>query len=126
MAATVACPLLVVNMGNPDSGPVFTGYVGLFVVGIAFLAVGLAASAATASPLVAAAGTAAALLALWLGGVLAGGLGGRPHLVLDYLSPASHVTGFLRGTLAVSDFTYFASMALAGVAAAWAILRTRR
>ena len=74
----------------------------------------------------AAAGTAAVLLALWLGGVLGGGLGGRPHLVLDYLSPASHVIGFQRGTLAVSDLTYFASMALAGLAVAWAVLRTRR
>ena len=126
IAATVACPLLVASMGKPDAGPVLTGYAGLVFLGAGFLAVGLAVSAATANPLVAAAGTAAVLVALWLGGVLAGGLGGRPHLVLEYLSPASHVTGFLRGTLAVVDVTYFASMVAVGFAGAIAVLRTRR
>jgi ABC-2 type transport system permease protein len=126
IAATVACPLLVASMGNPDSGPIFTGYVGLFLVGVALLSVGLAVSAATSNPLVAAAGTAATLVALWLTGVLAGGLGGRPHLVLEYLSPTSHVTGFMRGTLAVADITYFFSLAVAGVAAVIAVLGSRR
>jgi hypothetical protein len=75
---------------------------------------------------VAAAGTAAVLITLWLAGVLAGGLGGRPHVVLGYLSPTSHVTGFLRGTLAVADVAYFLSMVAAGVVAVIAVLGTRR
>jgi ABC-2 type transport system permease protein len=125
-AATVVCPLLVASMGEPDPGPVLTGYVGFLLVGLGFLAIGLAVSAATASPLVSAAGTAAVLVALWLGGVLAGGLGGRPHVVLQYLSPVNHVTGFLRGTLGVADVAYFASMVVVGVAASVAILRIRR
>jgi ABC-2 type transport system permease protein len=126
IAATVACPLLVSSMGNPDAGPVVTGYVGLVLLGAGFLAIGVAVSAATANPLVAAAGTAAVLVALWLGGVLAGGLGGRPHLVLEYLSPSSHVTGFLRGTLALTDVVYFVSMIVAGFAGALAVLGRRR
>jgi ABC-2 type transport system permease protein len=126
IAATVACPLLVSSMGNPDTGPILTGYVGLVLLGAGFLALGLAVSAATGNPLVAAAGTAAVLVALWLGGVLAGGLGGRAHLVLEYLSPASHVTGFLRGTLALVDVTYFVSMIVVGFAGALGVLRARR
>ena len=125
-AATVACPLLVAGMGDPDPGPVLTGYAGFFLVGLGFLAVGLAVSAATSSPLASAAGTAAVLASLWLGGVLAGGLGGRPHVVLQYLSPANHVTGFLRGTLGVTDVAYFGSMVVGGLAAAVAVLRVRR
>jgi ABC-2 type transport system permease protein len=126
IAATVVCPLLVASMGNPDGGPIVTGYVGLFLVGTGFLALGLAVSAATPNPLVAAAGTAAVLVALWLAGVLAGGLGGRPHVILEYLSPTSHVTGFLRGTVAVADVAYFLSMAVIGVAAVIAVLGSRR
>jgi ABC-2 type transport system permease protein len=118
--------LLVASMGNPDGGPIVTGYVGLFLVGTGFLALGLAVSAATPNPLVAAAGTAAVLVALWLAGVLAGGLGGRPHVILEYLSPTSHVTGFLRGTLAVADVAYFLSMTLAGVVGVIAVLGSRR
>jgi ABC-2 type transport system permease protein len=126
IAATVVCPLLVASMGNPDSGPILTGYVGLALVGVGFLALGLAVSAATPNPLVAAAGTAAVLVALWFAGVLAGGLGGRPHAFLQYLSPTSHVTGFLRGTLAVTDVAYFLSMVAAGVVAVVAVLGSRR
>jgi ABC-2 type transport system permease protein len=126
IAATIVCPILVSSMGNPDGGPIVTGYVGLVLVGVGFLSLGLAVSAATPNPLVAAAGTAAVLVALWLAGVLAGGLGGRLHVVLEYLSPTSHVTGFLRGTLSVADVAYFLSMTLVGIVGAIVVLRTRR
>ncbi|MBV9284699.1 MAG: ABC transporter permease subunit [Acidimicrobiia bacterium] len=126
IAATIVCPILVASMGNPDGGPIITGYIGLVVVGVGFLALGLAVSASTPNPLVSAAGTAAVLVALWLAGVLAGGLGGRLHVVLEYLSPTSHVTGFLRGTLAVTDVAYFLSMTVVGVVGVIAILGWRR
>ncbi|MBV8981902.1 MAG: ABC transporter permease subunit [Acidimicrobiia bacterium] len=126
IAATIVCPLLVASMGNPDGGPVVTGYIGLVLVGVGFLALGLAVSSATPNPLVAAAGTAGVLVALWLAGVLAGGLGGRLHVVLQYLSPTSHVTGFLRGTLAVTDVAYFLSMTVVGLVGVIAVLGRRR
>jgi ABC-2 type transport system permease protein len=125
-AATVVCPLLVAGMGNPDAGPIVTGYIGVVLVGGAFVAAGLAVSAATGNPLVAATGTAALLLGLWFGGLVGGGLTGRPKVVLDYLSPASHVTGFLRGTVGVIDVVYFLSLALAGVTVAMVALARRR
>jgi ABC-2 type transport system permease protein len=126
IAATIVCPLLVSSMGNPDAGPIVTGYFGLLLVGVGFLSVGLAVSAATPNPLVAAAGTAAVLVALWLAGVLAGSLGGRLHAVLQYLSPTSHVTGFLRGTIAATDVAYFLSMTLVGLATVVVVLGARR
>ena len=62
IVATIVCPLLVSSMGNPDAGPIITGYIGLVLVGVGFLSLGLAVSAATPNPLVAAAGTAAVLV----------------------------------------------------------------
>jgi ABC-2 type transport system permease protein len=126
VVATVGCPLLVASMGNPDPGPILTGYVGLLLVGVGLLSLGLAVSAATSNPLVAAAGTAAVLVALWLVGILAAGLGGRPHVVLEFLSPTSHVTGFMRGTVAVADVSYFLSMTVAGLAGVITVLGARR
>jgi ABC-2 type transport system permease protein len=125
-AATVVCPLVVASMGRPDAGPIVTGYVGLVLVGGAFVATGLAVSAATANPLVAATGTAAVLVGLWFGGLIGGGLTGKPKAVLDYLSPANHVTGFLRGTVGVVDVVYFLSFAVAGVTVAMIVLARRR
>jgi ABC-2 type transport system permease protein len=122
----VVCPLLVAGMGHPDAGPIVTGYVGVVLVGTAFAAAGLAVSAATPNPLVAATGTSALLLGLWFGGLVGGGLAGRPRAVLDYLSPATHVTGFLRGTLGAVDVVYFVSFALLGVFSATSVLARRR
>jgi ABC-2 type transport system permease protein len=124
--STIACPVMVAHLGHPDAGPIATGYLGLVVIGVSFVAVGLAVSAATSNPLVSAAGSAAVLIALWLAGVVAGGMTGLPQFVLQYLSPTQHVTGFLRGTLSTADLTYFSSVGLIGVVAATVVLDRRR
>jgi len=119
-------PLLVGSMGNPDWGPVVTGYVGFFLVGTAFLSVAVAASAATASQLVAGAVTLGLLVGLWFGAVVAGALDGALRSVVEYLSPSNHVTGFLRGTLALDDVVYFVSLAALAAVVACELLRSRR
>jgi ABC-2 type transport system permease protein len=125
-AASVVCPLVVASMASPDVGPILTGYVGVLVVGGAFVSLGLAVSASTANPLIAATGTAALLVGLWFGGLLGSGLTGKPRAVLDYLSPATHVTGFLRGTLGLTDLVYFASLIVLGAVAAATVVEQRR
>lgn len=127
VVGTLVGPWLVASMGNPDAGPIVTGYIGLVLVGVAFLSVGLAASAATANQLVAAAAAAGLLLALWFGAGIADGLGdGVVPTVLRHLSPSTHVTGFLRGTLAAGDVAYFLSLTVVAVWAAVVIVDARR
>lgn len=126
VAGTVTCPLLLTRMGDPDAGPIITGYIGLVLVGIAFAAVGTAASAATANQLAAAASATGLLLAMWFAAGVVTGLGGPIAGAVRFLSPSTHVTGFLRGTLAADDAVYFLTLTLAGGAAATAILEARR
>jgi len=123
---TVVCPLLIASMGNPDLGPILTGYVGMVVVGLAFVSLAQAVSASTGSPLVAATGAAALLVALWFSALVANGTGGRLGFVLQYLSPSHHVVGFLRGTLGVSDLTYFLSLVVFGFGMTLRVLEVRR
>ncbi len=123
---TAACPLLVAGMGEPDAGPIVTGYVGFVVIGACFYAAGLAVSAATGNPLVAAAGCSALLLGLWSGGLVGRGLSGRPKALLEYLAPSTHATGFLRGTIALSDAVYWLSFFAAALVGALVVLRARR
>lgn len=126
VACSAVCPWLVATMGHPDGGPILTGYVGLVLAVVAFTAVGLAVSAATGSPIVAAAGTAALLLGTWAIGLLGPTLTGTPKLICEQLAPGTHVVGFLRGTLSVNDVVYFVSLAVAGVVATDLVLRSRR
>lgn len=124
--ATFVAPFLLASMGDPDLGPVVTGYIGLFLLGAAFLSVAVAASAATASQLVAGAVAVGILMGLWFGTVVVSGLDGPVRTVVEYLSPSNHVTGFLRGTLALDDVVYFLSLAIVGIVVAAELLRSRR
>lgn len=47
LAGTVAFPLMLANLGAPDWGPVFGGYVACFLLGAAFLAIGMFLSGLT-------------------------------------------------------------------------------
>jgi glucan phosphorylase len=47
-------------------------------------------------------------------------------VVLDALSPATHVTGYLRGTLGIADACYFLSFAALGLGTTALVLRWRR
>lgn len=126
LAATVTAPLVTAALGDPDAGPIITGYVGVALVGVAVAAIGVAASASTANQLVAAAIAAGVLLATWFGGALAGGLPGAPGALLRYLSPSTHVDGFLRGTIAIADVVYFGSAVALGAVLASLVVRVRR
>jgi ABC-2 type transport system permease protein len=126
VVATVGCPILVAMVGHPDGGPIVTGYVGLLAAAVAFAALAAAASAATSNPLTGAAAGAAVLLALWASGVVTSGGRGRLHDVLTGLSPTTHITGFLRGTLALPDLVYFGLLAVFGLGATITVLSWRR
>ena len=104
----------------------FAAAAGVVLVGLAFVAVGLAVSAATSNPLVAAVGSLAVLLALWAAGIVSGGLTGWPRLALEELAPSGHVVGFLRGTLSTKDVVYFVSLLVFGVVTNLVVLEERR
>ena len=126
LAATVTAPVIVSVLGDPDWGPILTGYIGVALVATSFSALGLVTSAATPSQLVAAACSVGGLLSLWFGASVLGSAPGMVGATLTYLSPANHVGGFLRGTIAVVDVVYFASFILVALTTATTVLRVRR
>lgn len=126
VVATLSAPIVVAVLGNPDFGPVVTGYLGLALLCVAAASLGLVASAASSSQLAAAAVSSGALLGLWFGSSVANALPGVLGGLLGYLSPSTHVSGFLRGTIAVTDVVYFASFASVAVAMATVVVRARR
>jgi ABC-2 type transport system permease protein len=101
--------------GEPDWGPIYSGYLGLFLLGAALLGVGLTASSLVSNQVVAAMLALSLFLLLWI-------IDDFGHLLPDpfnafvvNLSLSVHFRPFATGSLYLSDAGYFLSMALLGV-----------
>lgn len=93
--------------------PVWCAIGMMSLMGITFTALGLLASAATETQLLAALTTFALLLLGYVMPLLAARVEGDWSLLLSYLSPVSHVTRGLQGRLLLEDLVYFGSVTLA-------------
>lgn len=111
LALTLQYPLLLSRLGSPDKGPMLTGYLGLFLLGATFLAVGLVASTVTKNQIVAAVGGFAVLLILWIVSWV-GASGSTSNLgeFLRQLSLLDRYENFTKGLIDTRDVLYFASM----------------
>ncbi|MBF0141902.1 MAG: ABC transporter permease [Magnetococcales bacterium] len=112
-------PLLLFAYGSPDGGQIFSGLLGLFLVAATFGAVGLAASAATDNPIVAAVISFGVLLSLWIASWM-GEAGGTDTVdqVLAYISLTGHYEKFLTGVISSADLAYFVIVSLLALVAA--------
>lgn len=102
--------------GNPDPGPIVAGYVGLFLIGAAYISIGMFISSLTESQIVAAVSTASVNLLFLVVG-LAASLVSDPTVVavLEYVSVSSHFADFEKGVLDTRALLFFGSFAFFGV-----------
>jgi ABC-2 type transport system permease protein len=112
LAATLPIAFTVFALGNPDSGPVLAGYLGLALFGAAGLAVGIYASALTENQIVAYVAGVAMTFALFVAGedfvVVA-----APASLAPLLSAAglgAHYWSIGRGVIDTRDLLYFAAV----------------
>src|SRR5262249_5094682 len=67
IGVTLTYPLLILaSNASPDMKPTLVGYLGVFLMGLAFLSVGLLISSMTENQIIAAVGAFGAFLALWV------------------------------------------------------------
>jgi ABC-2 type transport system permease protein len=111
LALTLPLAASVALVGDLDVGPVIGGYAGLLLLGSAYLAVGLTASALTESQVVAfITGAAGCFVALILGTPFAaGGTAGLATQAMAYLGLGTHFASIARGVLDSRDIIYYAS-----------------
>jgi len=106
---------ILYGFGRPEWGPVWTGFLGLFLTGAAYLALGLFLSSLTQNQVVSAAAAFSLFLALWLMHSLGASASGTLSRVLTYISFAGHFDNFGRGVLDTSDVVFFLTLSGAGV-----------
>ena len=107
---TLYYPLLLWVFGDPDGGPIFTSYVGLFLLGSAVLSVGLFASSVTSNQIVAAVVAGGILAALWFVGMAAGYAPEAVGEIISYLSLSGYFPGFMRGIIDTRAIIYYLSV----------------
>lgn len=116
LALTLPAQLLLAPHGDLALPVVATAYLGLLLMGAAFLALTLALGAFTRSPVIAAAGGFALMFLLWaLDGFARPGATGFPHGLLTSLSALGHLAPFLRGLVDTADLIYFAVLSVLGL-----------
>lgn len=105
---TLYYPLLLIIMGDPDMGPIWTSYLGLLLLGSSALAVGIFASSLTSNQIVAAVISGGILVILWISGLTAGASGiGQ---ALSYISMSYHFSYFSIGVIDTRDIIYYLSV----------------
>lgn len=126
LGLTLYYPSILFVFGNPDPGAIIGGYVGLMLLGAAFLSIGLFTSSLTRNQVVAALLGFGVMLILWLIDI-AGRLFGPPVSdVVAYLSLSEHYFDFVRGVIDTRDVTYYLSMIAAFLFLSVQTLQSRR
>jgi ABC-2 type transport system permease protein len=126
LALTLLFPLFLFIFGNPDKGPIISGYVGIFLQAAAFLSIGLWASSLTQNQIVAAIVSFAALLILWLSDNLGQFLGGTIGSIVSYTSVINHFQTFPQGVIQSNDVIYYLTLVIAGIVLSTLSLQSRR
>ena len=126
LALTLLYPIFLFMFGNPDRGPILSGYVGVFLQASAFLAVGLWASSLTQNQIIAAIVAFGGLLILWLSDNLGQFLGGTFGSIVSYTSVINHFQNFPQGVINSPDVVYYLTVIAAGLVLSTLSLQARR
>jgi ABC-2 type transport system permease protein len=115
LALTLTYAGVLQAYGEPDWGPIYSGYLGLVLFTAALVALGLTVSALTANQIVAAVVSLGLFLVLWMIDTL-GSLLPYPfdNMVLG-VSLLAHFTPFATGAMYLSDVGFFVSLILLGL-----------
>ncbi len=123
---TLAYPLLVAVLGNPDPGPIVGGYFGVLLVGAAYLAVGLLASAWTGSQITAFLVAILICAAFTFVDRLPEAVGLRQMEAANLMSFNAHFRSIARGVIDTRDVVFFLTVIVGAVALASHSLESRK
>lgn len=104
---TVTYPIVLIALGEPEVKPIITGYLGLVLMGGAFISLGIFASSLTENQIVSASISFGILFFFWLISysvpLVSGGLG----QILGYLSINEHIESMSKGVIDTEDVIYY-------------------
>jgi ABC-2 type transport system permease protein len=112
--------------GNPELAPLLAAYLGLFLMGAVFIAIGAFASALTENQVIAAAISISSILLIWVVSWIGESGPGAWRGVLTYLSFFSHFRNTIGGVIDTQDIVYFLSFIFLGLYLTRAVFEFRK
>jgi ABC-2 type transport system permease protein len=110
LVLTASYAIVLGIYGEPDWGPIYSGFVGLLLLAGALTAVGLLASGLTANQIVAAIVAMGVGILLWMIDTLGHLLPDPFDAIVSHFSLVAHFTPFATGALFLSDVGFFLSI----------------
>ena len=105
--ATVTYPVLLVLLGQPEVIPIITGYIGLILLGAAFISLGIFTSSLTENQIIAASVAFGILFVFWLMSYsilfVSPGLG----RIISYIAITEHLESLAKGVVDTEDIIYY-------------------
>jgi len=127
LVLTAYMPLLMSYYGSIQWAPILTGYLGIWILGGVFIAVGLFASSLTENQIIASFIGFGAVLILWLIGWVSQTMADSPlEPFLTFLSIGEHTENFIKGMIDTSDLIYMASLIILGLFVTHRVLESQR
>jgi ABC-2 type transport system permease protein len=123
---TATYAVFVFIHGNPELAPLLTAYLGLFLLGAVFIAIGLFASSLTENQVIAAAISFSAILLIWVISWVGESGPGAWRSILTYLSFFSHFKNMVSGVIDTQDIVYFLSFVFLGLYLTRALFEFRK
>lgn len=112
LASTILCPLFLMTFAKPDTTPMAVGYLGLFLLGSAFLSLGMVTSSITKNQIISALISFVVLLGLWVIGWMSTAVGSQVGKVLSFVSLVEHFEDFSKGVIDTKHVVYYVSFAV--------------
>lgn len=107
LAMTLAFPLQVYVFGRPEWGVTLSGYAGLLLMGLSFMAMGIFISSLTENQIISAVMTFGAAILFWILGSTAVMADRVTGAVVRQLSILEHLQSFTKGVVSLSDVSFF-------------------
>ncbi len=109
LALTAHYPLFLLFFGQPDKGPLWTGYLGLILLGSCYLSMGVLASTFAKNQIVAAVMTFGLCLILLILSAFSNSVSGALGEIFKYFSFEEHFQDFDRGVIDTRHLIFFFS-----------------
>jgi len=112
LVLTLAIPYMISNLGDPDTGTMFAGYIGALLLGSSYIAIGLWVSSVTKNQIISFVITIVIIFAFYIIGnsFIISSFPPEIAAVCKFLSFNTHFNSILRGVISLSDVVYYLSV----------------